>query len=163
MRFGSVLYQCSTWGLKSGALRRPNVYLSPAQFVRPMSSIAEKFAESQAKLKSVSDPGNDVKLKLYGLYKQAIVGKNTTKKLVVMDFVGKAKWDAWTASGDISQEEAQKQYIAVVEGLLKECGSEGVDCAPKSAVGPGLTVEVKDEIRTIKLSRPEKRNAITAE
>ncbi|CAG7832643.1 unnamed protein product [Allacma fusca] len=80
-----------------------------------------------------------------------------------MDFVGKVKWDAWTAAGDISQEEAQKQYIAVVEGLLKESGSAGADSAPKSVAGPGLTIEVKDGVRTIKLNRPEKRNAMTAE
>ncbi|CAG7832493.1 unnamed protein product, partial [Allacma fusca] len=35
--------------------------------------------------------------------------------------------------------------------------------APKSVAGPGLTIEVKDGVRTIKLNRPEKRNALTAE
>ncbi|CAG7828426.1 unnamed protein product [Allacma fusca] len=115
MRIGSLVYQCSSRGLKSGALRRPNVFSSPVQFARPMSSIAEKFAESQAKLKSVSDQGNDVKLKLYGLYKQATVGKNTTKKPGVMDFVGKAKWDAWTAAGDISQVMAKGITCQILE------------------------------------------------
>jgi len=34
---------------------------------------------------------------------QSTIGANTTKKPGMMDFVGKAKWDAWTALGSLSQ------------------------------------------------------------
>ena len=73
-----------------------------------LSSINEKFTAAQSKLKTVGDQGNDVKLKLYGLFKQATVGKNTTKKPGMLDMVGKAKWEAWMAIGDISQVSSRK-------------------------------------------------------
>jgi peroxisomal 3,2-trans-enoyl-CoA isomerase len=46
---------------------------------------------------------NSQKLKLYALYKQATVGKNTSKKPGLMDLVGKAKWEAWNELGEMSQ------------------------------------------------------------
>lgn len=35
----------------------------------------------------------------------------------MMDFVGRAKWDAWNSLGNMSQEEAQKNYINFVNSL----------------------------------------------
>ena len=35
------------------------------------------------------------KLALYGLFKQGTVGDNTTAKPGMLDFKGKAKWEAW--------------------------------------------------------------------
>lgn len=37
-----------------------------------------------------------------------------------MDFVGRAKWDAWNALGSMTQEEAQKTYINLVNSLVGE-------------------------------------------
>lgn len=36
----------------------------------------------------------------------------------MMDFVGRAKWDAWNALGNMTQEEAQKAYIQLVDSLV---------------------------------------------
>ncbi|CAO3673936.1 unnamed protein product [Umbelopsis vinacea] len=77
-------------------------------------------AEFQAAADSVqqltSKPNNDQLLKLYGLFKQASFGDNNTSK-PTFDIKGRAKWDAWTANKGLSQEEAEKQYIALVEEL----------------------------------------------
>lgn len=62
-------------------------------------------------------PNNDELLKLYGLYKQATVGDNNTEKPGIMDFKGKAKWQAWKDVEGTSQEEAETQYIALVDEL----------------------------------------------
>lgn len=62
-------------------------------------------------------PSNDELLKLYGLYKQATVGDNTTERPGLLDFKGKMKWQAWEDLKGMSQEEAEKQYIAFVEEL----------------------------------------------
>ena len=47
--------------------------------------------------------GNEAKLKIYALFKQATSGKVTTSRPGMMDFVGRAKWDAWNALGDMTQ------------------------------------------------------------
>jgi diazepam-binding inhibitor (GABA receptor modulating acyl-CoA-binding protein) len=40
-------------------------------------------------------------LTLYGLFKQGVVGDNTTDKPGFLDFKGKAKWEAWTKNKGI--------------------------------------------------------------
>lgn len=60
-------------------------------------------------------PSDTDKLKLYGLYKQATVGDNTTDKPGMLDFKGKMKWQAWEDKKGLSQEEAEKEYIALVK------------------------------------------------
>jgi diazepam-binding inhibitor (GABA receptor modulating acyl-CoA-binding protein) len=40
-------------------------------------------------------PSNEEMLQLYGLFKQANVGDNTTAKPGMLDMKGKAKWSAW--------------------------------------------------------------------
>ena len=52
---------------------------------------------------------NFSKLKMYSLFKQATIGKNTTSKPGMLDFVGKAKWEAWHKLGDMSKEDAMKE------------------------------------------------------
>lgn len=64
--------------------------------------------------------GNETKLKIYALFKQSTSGPVTTKRPGMMDFVGRAKWDAWNAMGNMSQEEAQKAYIQLVDSLVGE-------------------------------------------
>ncbi len=38
----------------------------------------------------------------------------------MFDFKGKAKWDAWEKKKGLSQAEAQKQYVAYVDGLAQK-------------------------------------------
>ena len=44
-----------------------------------------------------SKPENDELLGLYSYYKQATVGDNNTEKPGMLDFKGKAKWEAWNS------------------------------------------------------------------
>jgi diazepam-binding inhibitor (GABA receptor modulating acyl-CoA-binding protein) len=37
----------------------------------------------------------------------------------MLDLKGKAKWDAWSAKKGTSQEDAQKQYIELINSLLE--------------------------------------------
>ncbi|KAI8320421.1 acyl-CoA-binding protein [Martensiomyces pterosporus] len=62
-------------------------------------------------------PSNDEKLKLYAYFKQGIEGDNTTAEPGFLDFVGKAKWKAWTDVKGMSKEEAQTKYIELVNSL----------------------------------------------
>ena len=67
--------------------------------------------------KELSD---EKKLKLYGLFKQAKFGDNNTEKPGMLDFRGKAKWEAWNAVKGKDKEVAKKEYVEFVLTLLPE-------------------------------------------
>ena len=57
---------------------------------------------------------NQQKLKFYSLFKQATVGKCSEKggsQPWAIKIEARAKWDAWNALGDLSKEDAEKQYV----------------------------------------------------
>ena len=121
----------SLW--RQGTVRRtqntPNLSSRYSQGVRRFSSASEDLEKAKARLSVLTeDPGNDVKLKLYGLYKQvcraplgvgwllcsidllappsftqATFGRCTTKQPGMLDMVGRAKWNAWNSLGELSQ------------------------------------------------------------
>lgn len=66
---------------------------------------------------------NDEKLSLYGLFKQATVGDNTTGQPWAVQLEARAKWDAWTANKGKSKEAAEAEYIALVKNLLNKYGA----------------------------------------
>ena len=77
-----------------------------------------EFESAVAAVKGIEkDPGNDVKLKLYALYKQATDGDASGKRPGAFDFVGRAKHDAWAQLAGTAPEDAEAQYIAIVADL----------------------------------------------
>ncbi|MEI6737980.1 MAG: acyl-CoA-binding protein [Pseudomonadota bacterium] len=70
--------------------------------------------------KAKTDPGNDMKLRLYAHFKQSTDGDVSGDKPGFTDFVGRAKFDAWTKIKGMSKEDAQKAYIKLVERVLRE-------------------------------------------
>ncbi|ESW96541.1 hypothetical protein HPODL_03162 [Ogataea parapolymorpha DL-1] len=80
--------------------------------------VSQEFTDKAAAVQNMAKrPNDDELLQLYGLYKQATVGDNTTDKPGVFDFKGKYKWEAWKKLEGTSQEEAEKKYIALVDEL----------------------------------------------
>ncbi|CAH3186747.1 unnamed protein product, partial [Porites evermanni] len=79
-----------------------------------------KAADEVKKL--TKEPSDPDKLEVYSLYKQATVGDcNTDRPSGMLDFAGKAKWDAWNGKKGMSKEDAEAAYIAKVEELKKSC------------------------------------------
>ncbi len=77
-----------------------------------------EFESAVAAVKQLTeDPGNDIKLKLYALYKQATEGDATGKRPGFTDFVGRAKYDAWAKLSGTSPEAAEAQYVAIAQDL----------------------------------------------
>ena len=72
----------------------------------------------QEKASVVATLPDDKKLEFYSLFKQGSIGDVNTDRPGMLDFKGKAKWDAWNAKKGVSQEEAQQQYIELVEALV---------------------------------------------
>lgn len=133
-----------------------------------MGASVEQFEQAKNKLSSLkNDPGNEVKLQIYALFKQATQGPCNTPKPGMLDFVNKVKWDAWKSLGSISQEEARQQYCDLIGSLVAAEGGSSAQVAAQSAGGAAtyqtLLVTTEDNITTIKLNRPAKKNAITTE
>ncbi|TRY89133.1 hypothetical protein DNTS_018067 [Danionella cerebrum] len=130
-----------------------------------MAASVEQFNAAKEKLSTLKkDPGNEVKLKIYGLFKQATLGPCNTPKPGMLDFVNKAKWDAWKSLGSVSQEEARQQYVDLITSLVgADAPAVAAKPAGSSKTFQSLLVSTEDNITTIRLNRPEKKNAITVE
>jgi acyl-CoA-binding protein len=77
-----------------------------------------EFEQAVAAVGSLGeDPGNDTKLRLYALYKQATVGDVTGKRPGFFDLVGRAKYDAWADIAGTPSEQAEADYVAEVGRL----------------------------------------------
>ncbi|XP_061876829.1 enoyl-CoA delta isomerase 2, mitochondrial isoform X1 [Entelurus aequoreus] len=134
-----------------------------------MGATVEQFEEAKNRMSTLkNDPGNEVKLKIYALFKQATHGPCDTPKPGMLDFVNKVKWDSWKSLGTITQEEARQQYCNLIVSLLaKEGGSPAQEVSAQPAASSNtyttLLVSTQDNITTIQLNRPAKKNAITTE
>ena len=86
-------------------------------------SLEEQFAAVVKKVEENSEKmlalPNDKKLQVYGLFKQATVGDVNTDRPGMLDFKGKAKWDAWNELKGTSQDDAKQQYIDLATALLE--------------------------------------------
>jgi acyl-CoA-binding protein len=84
-----------------------------------MSDLNEAFAQAQADVKTLAErPDNQTLLQLYALYKQASDGDVSGERPGMMDFVNRAKYDAWDKLKGTPAPEAQQRYIELVKNLL---------------------------------------------
>jgi len=70
-------------------------------------------------------PSQSDQLDFYKYYKQATVGDVNTPRPGMLDFVGKAKWDAWNSVKGKSKQEAWAEYVKKLLEVLKSSGDEG--------------------------------------
>jgi acyl-CoA-binding protein len=79
---------------------------------------SEKFEDAQRRVKELkSAPDTDKLLELYALYKQGTAGDATGARPGMMDFKGRAKWDAWAMKKGTSKDAAMDAYVALVDRL----------------------------------------------
>ena len=83
----------------------------------PHSELLRTFEAAQQSVKTKKAVGNDVLLHLYALFKQATVGDISGDRPGMMDFKGRAKYDAWSARKGITKEQAQRDYVDLVASL----------------------------------------------
>lgn len=82
--------------------------------------LQQQFEMAVANSKTLYEkPSNEVLLQLYSLYKQSTEGDATDDKAPAnaFDFVGKAKFNAWSELKGKSKEEAMKSYVDLIEKL----------------------------------------------
>lgn len=80
--------------------------------------LADDFAAAQTRVKQLpKTPAADELLELYALYKQASVGDVQGERPGMLDFKGRAKYDAWAARKGLAAEAAMKSYVDLVAKL----------------------------------------------
>ncbi|CAB3376204.1 acyl-CoA-binding protein homolog 1 isoform X2 [Cloeon dipterum] len=87
-------------------------------------SLDERFNKAAEDVKNLkTSPANDELLEIYALFKQGSVGDCNTDKPGMLDFKGKAKWEAWNGKKGQTQDAAKEAYIAKVEELKTKYGT----------------------------------------
>ncbi|OJJ15102.1 acyl-CoA-binding protein [marine bacterium AO1-C] len=82
--------------------------------------LTEDFEAAAARSKQLTTrPSNDVLLQMYSLYKQASDGDVTGSRPGMMDFKGRAKYDAWAKLKGKDQEEAKQEYVNLINSLFE--------------------------------------------
>lgn len=86
-----------------------------------MTDLEKQFTSAAAAAKSLPEkPDNDTLLKLYALYKQATDGDVHGEAPGFMDFVGRAKYEAWKDIRGMNQDKARQEYVDLVNRLKKK-------------------------------------------
>jgi len=76
---------------------------------------------------------NATKLQIYALYKQATEGECNKPKPGMMDFKGKAMWDAWTGLKGMPKADAMAKYVVLIDSVSAGGGASAQTSAPASS------------------------------
>jgi diazepam-binding inhibitor (GABA receptor modulator, acyl-CoA-binding protein) len=113
-------------------LQPPSAKATPSPLVirtgRPWVAVAfapmtptESFEDAQKRVKALTEsPSNDHLLELYALFKQASVGDVSGSRPGMMDFKGRAKFDAWTKKKGTAKDAAITAYVSLVDRLTQK-------------------------------------------
>lgn len=85
--------------------------------------LEQEFAAAQERVKALPKrPKNEDLLALYALFKQATAGDVSGKRPGMLDMVGRAKFDAWTARKGTDKTAAMQAYVELVDRLVQAGG-----------------------------------------
>lgn len=86
-------------------------------------ALSDEFAAAQIRVKQLKrTPEASELLELYALFKQATVGDVTGERPGMLDFKGRAKYDAWAAKKGGSKDSAMQSYVSLVDKLADNYG-----------------------------------------
>lgn len=86
-------------------------------------ALEEDFAAAQTRVRSLTrTPDASELLELYALYKQGSTGDVQGSRPGMLDFKGRAKYDAWAGKKGTARDAAQRAYVALVEKLTAKYG-----------------------------------------
>ncbi|OQV18347.1 putative Acyl-CoA-binding domain-containing protein 5 [Hypsibius exemplaris] len=89
----------------------------------PPSSIRETFEAAVQVIRTIPSssfqPSREMTLRFYGLYKQALEGPCKTLKPSFYEVENSAKWHAWKAEENLSQEAAMEEYVMELKKIVE--------------------------------------------
>jgi acyl-CoA-binding protein len=84
-------------------------------------SLEDDFQTAQSRVKQLAQtPPPDRLLELYSFYKQATEGDVKGSRPGMLDFKGRAKYDAWAARKGTAKDAAQQAYVELVNKLVAQ-------------------------------------------
>lgn len=86
-------------------------------------ALSDDFAAAQLRVKQLAkapEPGE--LLELYALFKQGSLGDVQSERPGMLDFKGRAKYDAWAAKKGLDRDSSMQSYVALVEKLVAKYG-----------------------------------------
>lgn len=84
-------------------------------------ALSDDFAAAQVRVKQLPKlPDASDLLELYALFKQGTVGDVQGQRPGMLDFKGRAKYDAWESKRGTNQDTAMQGYVALVDELVKK-------------------------------------------
>ena len=86
-------------------------------------SLEDDFQAAQTRVKQLAHtPTPDQLLAAYSLFKQATAGDVTGDRPGMLDFKGRAKYDAWSSRRGTSKTNAMQAYVDLVRQLVAQHG-----------------------------------------
>jgi acyl-CoA-binding protein len=83
-----------------------------------MADLEERFSAAQKAAQGLRErPDDEALLELYSYFKQASEGDAAGNRPGALDFVARAKYDAWAARKGMRRDVAMRGYIKLVEHL----------------------------------------------
>ncbi len=85
-----------------------------------MTELKQQFEECVSYVQNSDGnfrPSNELKLEIYGLFKQATEGDVRGKKPAMTDFIQRAKYTVWEGCMGLTSEEAIQRYIDRIAAL----------------------------------------------
>lgn len=81
-------------------------------------ALSDDFAAAQLRVKQLPrTPEAGELLELYALFKQASVGDVQGERPGMLDFKGRAKFDAWSGKRGVTRDAAMQSYVELVGKL----------------------------------------------
>ena len=104
--------ELQTWNLE---------HQTTSNFKPELQTMTEAFESAVARSKEFTKrPSNEELLQLYALYKQATEGDVSGERPGGFDFKAIAKFDAWEELKGKSTEQAEQEYILLVDSLQQQ-------------------------------------------
>jgi diazepam-binding inhibitor (GABA receptor modulating acyl-CoA-binding protein) len=86
-------------------------------------ALSDDFAAAQVRVKQLTKaPDASELLELYALFKQGTIGNVQGDRPGMLDFKGRAKYDAWAGKQGTGKDQAMQSYVALVEKLVGKYG-----------------------------------------
>ena len=86
-------------------------------------ALTDEFAAAQVRVKQLKQtPDASELLELYALFKQGTVGDVTGERPGMLDFKGRAKFDAWAGKKGGHKDASMQSYVDFVQKLVAKYG-----------------------------------------